>query len=194
MHYCSLQHQTSLPSPVTSTTGQCFHFGSITSFFLELFLHSSPVAYWAPSDLGSSSLSTRISHASKVMLKIVQARLQQYVNLQMFKLDLKRQRNQRLNCQHLLDHRTSKRLPEKHLLLPINYTKALDGVDHNKLWKIPQEMGIPDYLTCFLSNLYAGEEAIVRTGHGTTDWFQIGKGVRQVCILSPAYLIYMQST
>ena len=58
-------------------------------------------------------------------------------------------------------------------------------LDHNKLWKIRQEMGIPDHLTCLLRNLYAGQEATVRTGHGTTDWYQIGKGVRQGCILSP---------
>ena len=70
----------------------------------------------------------------------------------------------------------------------IVYAKAFDCVDHNKLWKILKEMGIPDYLTCLLRNLYAGREATVRTGHGTTDWFQIGKGVRQGCILSP-YLI-----
>ena len=63
--------------------------------------------------------------------------------------------------------------------------KAFDCVDHNKLWKILQEMGIPDHLTCLLRNLYAGQEATFRTGHGTTDWFQIGKGVRQGCILSP---------
>ena len=63
--------------------------------------------------------------------------------------------------------------------------KAFDCVDHNKLWKILKEMGIPDHLTCLLRNLYAGQEATVRTGHGTTDWFQIGKGVRQGCILSP---------
>ena len=67
----------------------------------------------------------------------------------------------------------------------IDYAKALDCVDHNKLWKILQEMGIPDHLTCLLRNLYAGQEATVRTGHGTTDWFQIGKGVHQGCILSP---------
>ena len=63
--------------------------------------------------------------------------------------------------------------------------KAFDCVDHNKLWKILKEMGIPDHLTCLLRNLYAGQEVTVRTGHGTTDWFQIGKGVRQGCILSP---------
>ena len=67
----------------------------------------------------------------------------------------------------------------------IDYAKAFDCVDHNKLWKILKEKGIPDHLTCLLRNLYAGQEAIVRTGHGTTDWFQIGKGVRQGCILSP---------
>ena len=67
----------------------------------------------------------------------------------------------------------------------IDYAKAFDCGDHNKLWKILQEMGMPDHLTCLLRNLYAGQEATVRTGHGTTDWFQIGKGVRQGCILSP---------
>ena len=65
-----------------------------------------------------------------------------------------------------------------------DYAKAFDCVDHNKQWKIFQEMGIPDHLTCLLRNLYAGQEATVRTGHGTRDWFQIGKGVRQSCILS----------
>ena len=67
----------------------------------------------------------------------------------------------------------------------IDYAKAFDCVDHNKLWKILREMGIPDHLTCLLKNLYAGQEATVRTGHGTTDWFQIRKGVCQGCILSP---------
>ena len=67
----------------------------------------------------------------------------------------------------------------------IDYAKAFECVDHNKLWKILKEMGIPDHLTCLLRNLYAGQEATVRTGYGTTDWFQIGKGVRQGCILSP---------
>ena len=67
----------------------------------------------------------------------------------------------------------------------IDYAKAFDCVDHNKLWKILKEMGIRDHLTCLLRNLYAGQEATVRTGHGTTDWFQIGKGIHQGCILSP---------
>ena len=87
-----------------------------------------------------------------------------------------------------MDHRKSKRVPEKHLPLAfgiINHTKAFDCVDHNKLWKILKEIGIPDHLTCLLRNLYAGQEATVRIGHGTTEWFQIGKGVHQCCILSP---------
>ena len=67
----------------------------------------------------------------------------------------------------------------------IDYAKAFDCVDHNKLWRILKEMGIPDHLTCLLRNLYAGQEATVRTGHGTIDWFQIGKGARQGCLLSP---------
>ena len=107
------------------------------------------------------------------------------MNFLMFKLVLERQRNQRSNCQHPLDHGKSKRVPEKHLFLLFDYAQAFDCVDHNKLWKILKEMGIPDHLTCLLRNWYAGQEATVRTGHGTTDWFQIGKGVRPGCILSP---------
>ena len=98
----------------------------------------------------------------------------------------KRQGNQRSNCQHLLDHGKSKRVPEKNIYFClIDYAIAFNCVDHNKLWKILKEMGTPDHLTCLLRNLYAGQEAAVRTGHGTTHWFQIEKGVRQVCILSP---------
>ena len=77
----------------------------------------------------------------------------------------------------------------------IDYAKAFDYVDHNKLWKILKEMGIPDHLFCFLRNLYAGQEATVRTGHGTTAWFLIGKGVHQGCIWSPClfnlYTVYI---
>ena len=77
----------------------------------------------------------------------------------------------------------------------IDYAKAFDCVDHNKLWKILREMGIPDHLTCLLRNLYADQEATVRTGHGTTDWFQIGKGVLQGCILSPSlFNLYAEYT
>ena len=127
----------------------------------------------------------RTSHASKVMLKILQARLQQYMNQELpyVQAGFRRQRNQRSNCQHLLDHQKSKRIPEKYLLYWLH--QSLYCVDHNKLWKILKEMGISDHLTCLLRNLYAGQEATVRIGHGTPDQFQIGKGVCQGCILSP---------
>ena len=76
----------------------------------------------------------------------------------------------------------------------IDYAKAFECVDYNKLWKILKEMGIPNHLTCLLRNLYAHQDATVRTGHGTTDWFQIGKGVHQAVYCYPAYLTYMQKT
>ena len=103
------------------------------------------------------------------MLNILQARFQQYmnVNFQIQKLDLERQRNQKSNCQHLLDLRERKGIPEKHLLCLTDYAKAFDCVDHNKLWKILKEMGIPNHLTCLLRNLYVGQEATVRIGHET---------------------------
>ena len=127
-----------------------------------------------------------ISHISKVMLKVLQARLQQYMNCELPDVQAGfRQRNQRSNWQHLLDHWKSKRVPKNIYFCFIDYAKAFDCVDHNKLWKILKEMGIPDHLTCLLRNLYAAQEATVRTGRGTTDWFQIGKGVHQDCILSP---------
>jgi len=98
---------------------------------------------------------------------------------------LKRQRNQRSDCQHSLDHRKSKRVPKK-----ISIPASLTTPKPLSLWittnlKILHELGIPDHLTCLLRNLYAGQEATGRTRHGTTDWFQIGKGVHQGCILSP---------
>ena len=129
------------------------------------------------------------------MLKILQARLQQYVNCELpdVQAGFRRQRNQRSNCQHSLDHRKSKRVPEKHLLLLYYLCQSLWRVGHNKLWEILKEKGIPDHLTCLLRNLYAGQEATVRTGHGTTDCFQVGKGVHQGCILSPClFNLYAQ--
>ena len=122
------------------------------------------------------------------MLKILQVRLPTVCELWTSRCSnwiQKRQRNQKSNWQHLLDHQKSQRVPEKHILLLYWYAKAFDCMDHNELWKILQEMGIPDYLTCLLRNLYAGQEATVRTEHGTTDWFQIRKGVCQGCIFSP---------
>ena len=93
-----------------------------------------------------------------------------------------------------MDHQKSKRVPEKTSISAIDYTKAFDYVGHNKLWKILKEMRIPDHLTCLLRHLYAGQEATVRTGHGTTDWFQIRKGVCQGCISSPClFNLYAES-
>ena len=94
------------------------------------------------------------------------------------------QRNHRSNCQRLLDHQKTREFQKNIYFCFIDYAKAFDCVDHNKLWKTLKEMGIPDHLTCLLRNLYAGQEATVRTGHVTTDWFQIGKGVHQGYILS----------
>ena len=82
-----------------------------------------------------------------------------------------------------MDHRKSREYQKNIYFCFIDYAKAFDCVEHNKLWKILKEMGIPDHLTCLLRNLFAGQEATVRTGHVTTDWFQIGKGVPQGCVL-----------
>ena len=107
----------------------------------------------------------------------------------------KRQRNQRSNHQHPLDHRKSKGIPEKKKnICFIDYAKAFDCVDHNKLWDILKETGVPDHLIYLLRILYAGQEERDRTGHGTIDWFKIGKGRNQGFILSPCSLSYMQST
>ena len=101
-------------------------------------------------------------------------------------MDLEKAEEPEINCQHLLDHRKSKGIPKIYIYFCfIDYTEAFDCVDHNKQWKIIKEMGMPDHLTCLLRNLFAGQEATVSTKHGTTDWFQIGKGVCQGCILSP---------
>ena len=121
------------------------------------------------------------------MLKILQSRLQQYVNQELLDGQIgfrkgKGTRDQIANTCWIIK---KARVPENPLLCFIDYTKAFDCMDHNKLWKILKDMGIPGHLTCLLRNLYAGQEATVRTGQGTTDWFQIGKGVRQGCILSP---------
>ena len=95
----------------------------------------------------------------------------------MYKLIQKRQRNERSNCQHPLDHRKSTGIPKYIYFCFIDYAKGFGCVDHNKLWKILKEMGIPDHLTCLLQNLYAHPEATVRMGHGTMDWLKIGKRV-----------------
>src|SRR5574337_854598 len=129
-----------------------------------------------------------ISHASKVMLKILQARLQQYVNCELPDVQAGFRKGRGTRDQIASICWIIEKAREFHKNIDfcfIDYAKAFDCVDHNKLWKILKEMRIPDHLTCFLRNLYAGKEATVRTGHGTTDWFQMGKGVCQGCILSP---------
>ena len=131
------------------------------------------------------------------MLKILQARLQQYVNNELpdVQAGFRKGRgtgDQIANICWIMGK--ARELKRKHLFLLYDYAKAFDYVDHNKLWKILKEMGIPDHLTCLLRNLYAGQKATVRTGHGTTDWLQIGKRVHQGCIVSPAYLTYTQRT
>ena len=137
-----------------------------------------------------------ISHASKVKLKILQARLQQYVNCELpdVQAAFRKGRGTRDQIANIcLIMEKAREFQKNFYFCFIDYAKAFDCVDHDKLWKILREMGIPDYLICLLRNLYAGQEATVRTGHGTTEWFQIGKGVHQGCILSPSYLTYMQS-
>ena len=131
-----------------------------------------------------------ISHASKVMLKILQARLQQYMNCELpyVQAGFKKGRGTRDQIANICWIIEKAREFQKNISFCfIDYAKTFDCVDHNKQWKILKEMGMPDHLTCLLRNLYAGQEATVRTGHGTTDWFQIGKGVHQGYILSPAY-------
>ena len=116
------------------------------------------------------------------------------MNFQMFNLDLEKVEEPEIKLPTSFGSLKKQESSKNIYFCFIGYTKDFDCVDHNKLWKILQEVGIPDHLTCLLRNLYASEEATVRTGHGTADWFQIWKGVCQGCILSPAYLTYMQST
>ena len=147
-----------------------------------------------------------LSHTlSKVILKILQARLQQYVNYGLSDVQAgfrkgRRTGDQIANICWIIEK--ARGFQKNIYFCFIHYTKAFDCVDHNKLWKILQEMGIPDHLSYLLRNLYADQVATVRTGHGTTDLLQIGKGVHQGCIFNkavcfssyPAYLTYMQST
>ena len=129
-------------------------------------------------------------HASKVMLKILQARLLQYVNHELSDVQagFRKGRGTRDQIANICWIIAKAREFQKNIhFCFIDYAKAFDHVDHNKPWKILKELGIPDNLTGLFRNLYAGQEATVRTGHGTTDWFQIGKGVRQGCIMSPCF-------
>ena len=134
-----------------------------------------------------------ISHASKVMIKILQARLQQYVNRELpdVHAGFRKGRvttDQISNIPQIIEK--SRELQKDIYFCCFDYAKAFDCADHNKLWKILKGMGIPGHLTCLLRNLYTDQEATVRTGHGTTDWFQIGKGLPQGYILSPCLFNY----
>ena len=125
------------------------------------------------------------------MLKILQARLQQYMNRELPDVQTgfrkgRGTRDQIANIRWIMEK--AREFQENIYFFFVDYAKAFDCVDHNKLWKILKEMGISDHLTLLLRNLYAGQEATVRTGHGTTDWFQVKKGVHQSCILTPCLL------
>ena len=129
-----------------------------------------------------------ISHASKVMLKILQAMLQQYENQELPDVQAgfrkgRETRDQIANIHWIIEK--AREFQKNIYFCFLDYAKTFDCVDRNKLWKILKEVGVANHLICLLRNLYAGQEATVRTRHGTTDWFQIGKGVYLGCILSP---------
>ena len=131
------------------------------------------------------------------MLKILQARCQQYVNCECPDVQAgfrkgRGTRDQIANIHWIIEK--AREFQKNMYFCFIDYAKAFDCVDHNQLWKILKEMGIPDHLICLFRNVYAGQEATVRTGPGTTDWFQIGNGVRKAVYCHPVYLTYMQST
>ena len=131
---------------------------------------------------------TLISHTTKVMLNILQARLQQYMNCEIPDVQAGFRKGREIRDQIANIHWITEKAREfqKNIYFCfIDYTKAFDCVDNNKLWNILKEMGIADHLTCLLRNLHTDQEATVRTGCGTSDWSQIGKGVHQDCILSP---------
>ena len=138
-----------------------------------------------------------IPHTSEVMLKILQARLQKYVNRELPDVQAgfrkgRGTRDQIANIRWIMEK--AREFQENIYFSFIDYAKAFDCVDHKKLWKILKEVGIPDHLTSHLRNLYAGQEATVRTGHGIIAWFQLGKRVRPGCVLSSCHLTSMQST
>ena len=125
------------------------------------------------------------------MLKILQARLQQYVNRELpdVQADFRKGRGTRNQIANIYWVMEKAREFQKNIYFClIDYAKAFDCVDHKKLWEVLREMGIPDHLTCLLRNLNTGQEVTEKIGHGTTDWFLIGKGVQQGCILSPCLL------
>ena len=127
-----------------------------------------------------------ISHANKVRLKILQGRLQEYLNQELLDVEGgfrkgRGTRDQIANICWIMEK--TREFQKNTYICFIDYLKAFDCVDHDKLWKILKEMGIPDHHTCLPRKLYSGQEAIIRTGHGTTNWFLVGKRIRQGCVL-----------
>ena len=158
---------------------------AVTTGLEQVSFHSNPKDRQCQSMLKLLHNCTHLTR--KVMLKILQARLQQYVNRELpdVQAGYRKGRGTRDQIVNICWIFEKAREFQKNYFYFLDYAKAFDCVDHNQLWKILKEMGISDRLTCLLRNLYADQEATVRTGHGTTDWFHIGKGVRQGCILSP---------
>ena len=176
LHFCI---QTEL-----STIVQMKHFVFRVAFHISLKREGSLIKAKECSNYHTAVV---ISYTIKVMLKILQDRLQQYVNWKLPDVQpgFRKSRGARDQVANIPWITQKAREFQKNIyFFFIDYTKAFDCVDHNKLWKILKEMGIPDHLTCLLRNLYAGQEAIVRNWHGKTDWFKIGKGIIQGNILS----------
>ena len=207
MQYCSLQHQTLLPSPVTSTTGHSFCFGSISILSGAI---SPPISsyilgscrpreffFQCPIWPCSQGKNTEVVWDSLLQWTVFEhlevccwsgsctALKLQTMNFQMFKLDLEKAEEPEIKLPTSAGSLKKQESSRKTIYFCfIDYARAFDCVDHNKLWKILKEMGTPDHLTCLLRNLYAGQEATVRTEHETTDWFQTGKEVHQGSMLS----------
>ena len=149
---------------------------------------TSPEAHSNAKECSNYHTTVLLSHASKAMFKIVQARLQQYMNRELpdVQAGFRKGRGTRDQIANICWIIEKAREFQKNIYFCFtDFAKAFDCVDYNKLWKILKEVGIPDHLTCLLRNLYAGQEATVRTQHRAADWFQIGKRVHQGCILSP---------
>ena len=150
--------------------------------------HAKPKFFGNAKECSNYHTIVLISHTSKAMFKILQDRLQQYVNCELPDVQAGFRKAEEPDIKLPISIGSSKKQESsrKNIYFSFfDYAKVFDYVDHNKLWKILQAMGIPDHLTCLLRNLYVDQKATDRTGHGTTNWFQVGKGICQGCMLSP---------
>ena len=157
---------------------------AVTTGLEKVGFHSNPQKRYAKECSNYCTIAV-ISHASKVMLKILQVRLQQYMNLELQDIQAgfrkgRGTREQIANICWIIEKAREFQKNSTYALLTM--PKPLTCVDHNKLWKILQEMGIPDHVICLLRSLYAGQEETIRTGHGSTEWFQTGKRIKQGCV------------